>query len=200
MLTSKILSILKQYLPKFLPYLAFLLVGVGVGWKMKPTQVERVETVKVQVVEKEVVVIQEKVRVEIVKVKDSQTIERIHKEEKTVTSPDGTVVATKTEDHNIDSIIHEKENSTEVKVVEVEKQVVVVKTETKEVKITPVLAQWHIGILGGVDPSLVPFKTNGYLVGGEVERRIVGPIWGGIWGMGSTEGRGMGGIKVSLEF
>lgn len=187
----------KQWLPKLLPYAAVLVVGIGIGWGVKPAQVRVEEKLKEVTVEKQVVVTQEKVNV--VHVKDTQVVERWHREKTEVKTPDGTVTKKEVEDKNVDSVVHENTNS--VKVVEVEKQVVVVQDRVVEKKVEPVLAQWHLGVLGGVSPQFSPtIGVNSWMVGGEVEHRVVGPLFVGVWGMGSTTGQGLGGLKVGAEF
>jgi hypothetical protein len=145
--------------------------GSALGWYLKPEKVRIEEKIRVEQVEKQVVVVQEKVRVEVVKVKDSQTAERYRKE--TVHSPDGTV--RQTEERNIDTVVKEKENTVEVKVVEVEKQVVVEKQVEKLMKVDPVLPNWQVSLIGGVElPTPMP------VVGVAVDRRIAGPFWVGV--------------------
>lgn len=197
---SAVTDKLKEYAPKVLPYIAVLLIGCAIGWGLKPTQVETKETVKVVEVEKQVVVQHESVRVEVVKVKDTQVVERWHREKTEVKSPDGTVTIKDVEDRNIDSVVKEQQNNTEVKVVTVEKQVVVEKEVEKIKTVTPVLAQWHVGVLAGIKPQFLPTLGVSYAIGGEVERRIAGPVFLGVWGMGTTDGTGMGGLKAGIEF
>lgn len=197
----------KQYLLKAMPYLAMLVIGVGIGWWAKPDVVRIEEKIKTIEIEKQVVVTQEKVRVEVVKVKDVQVVERWHREKTEEKRPDGTVITKEVEDRNIDSKMVEKENNVQVKVVEVEKQVIVEREKQVERKIEPVLPQWHLGVLAGVAPRFdVPTETSA-IVGVEAERRIVGPIWLGAWGMTGIPVVGAVhltntalGIKVGLEF
>lgn len=145
--------------------------GAGLGWALKPEVVRVEEKLKTVEVEKQVVVVQEKVRVEVVRIKDSQVAERYRKE--TVHSPDGTV--RQTEERNIDTVVKEKENTVEVKVVEVEKQVVVEKQVEKLVKVEPVLPNWQVSLIGGIElPTPMP------VVGLSVDRRIAGPFWAGV--------------------
>lgn len=51
--------------------------------------------------------------------------------------------------------------------------------------------QWRIGALGGVD-----FRTRNLIYGAHIERRILGPLSLGAWGLSS----GAGGLSLSLEF
>ena len=170
----------------------FLLAGAGIGWALKPDVVKIEERVKTVEVEKQVVVVQEKVKVEVVKVKDTQVVERYRRERNQ--SADGAF--REVEERNIDSVITEKVTKTEVKVVEVEKQVVVEKEVQKLVKVDPVVKDWHVGVMGGTE-LLAPVPV----FGAEVERRIAGPFWLGIWGNANTHlSRGQVGLKVAVEF
>lgn len=185
-----------ELLQKSLPYIAVLVLGVGggaaLGWGLKPDVVRVEEKIKTVEVEKQVVVVQEQVRVEIVKVKDSQVVERWRREK--TQSPDGTI--REVEEKNIDTVVKEKENTTEVKIVEVTKEVVVEKLVDRVIKIDPVLANWHIGVTGGTQ-LLVPVPVFGV----EVERRIAGPFWLGLYGNMNTQlNSGQVGAKVAIEF
>jgi len=183
-----------------------ILIGTGLGWKLKPDVVKTETQIKVVEVEKQVVVEHESVRVEIVKVKDVQVVDRWHREYEQTKSPDGTVITKETEDRNIDSIVKEKENNTEVKIVEVIKEIVVEKEVNKIVTVTPVLAQWHMGLMAGVAPRLDNVALTPVMVGIEVERRILGPVWVGAWGMagspvtGFNVVNGTAGLKLGVEF
>lgn len=172
----------KETLKKVLPFLAVAVLclggGAALGWGLKPDVVKVEEKLKVVEVEKQVVVEKEKVVVQVVKVKDTQVVERWHREK--TTSPDGTVK--EVEDKNIDSVVKEKENSTEVKVVEVEKQVVVEKQVDRVIKIDPVLAQWRVGVSGGAQFLTAQLPAPVVVLGVDAERRIAGPIWVGLAG------------------
>lgn len=189
-----ILDLVKKFGPKAVPIVVALLVGIGAGWFAKPDVVKVEEKLKVVEVVKEVVVQHETVRVEVVRVKDTQVVERWHREKTETKTPDGTVVTKEVEDKNIDSIIKEKENSTEVKIVEVIKEVVVEKEVIKEKVVTPMLAQWHLGVLVGTAPRFDSPTDTPLLIGVEAERRILGPVWLGAWGMAGSPV--VGGFKV----
>lgn len=161
-----------------------LVVGFGLGWVLKKPIVQIEEKTKVVEVEKQVVVVQEKVRVEVVKVKDTQVVERWHREKTEEKRPDGTVLTKEVEDKNIDTLIKEKENSVQVKVVEVEKQVLVEKEKIVEKKLT--LPDWHVGALVGVGPNFEQINNTTISVGLEAERRIIGPVWVGGWFMANS--------------
>ena len=71
----------------------------------------------------------------------------------------------------------------------------------KIVEVKAAQANWHMGVMGGITPQFLPSpQVQAWAVGGEVERRIVGPFWLGLWGMGNTIGQGSGGLKVGVEF
>ena len=159
---------------------------------------------RVQVVEviHEVVVETEKIVDKKVFVKDER--QKIHREETTTSSPDGTVVVQKTEDINIDS------HTRDVEVREVEKQVVVEKEVEKivekEVLVdkTKPMTDWRISPMAGVNGPELPGLLGGdgfdvlrhLVVGAKVERRIYGPASVGVWALST----GQAGLSVSLDF
>jgi hypothetical protein len=208
-MTAKLLELLKKYWP----YALVLLVGIGVGWGVKPDVVkieEREKIVEKQVTteaQKELMTAFENLRIEMEKVRETQVTEKYHREELETRLADGTYTKKVTVDKNIDSHTKETETKVEVKVVEVEKKVETIRTEyvdkivEKEKIVTPMLAQWHVGVFGGLTPQFVPsVGVQNWVIGGEVERRIVGPVFLGLWGAGTTTGQGMGGLKVGFEF
>jgi len=94
-----------------------------------------------------------------------------------------------------------------LKVVEVEKQVVVEREKLVETKTTPVLPNWHISVLGGVAPRFDQPPLTPVMVGVEVERRAIGPFFAGGWIMGGSPVVGpftltnaAFGIKLGAEF
>lgn len=158
-----------------------LVLGVLAGWYMKPAVVKIEEKIKVVEVEKQIVVEKEKVRVEVVRVTDKQIVERWRRESTETELPDGTKTKTTTEEKNIDTVVKDVTNN--VKVVEVEKQVVVEKLVTvdREIRIEPKLENWSINVLAGVQPKLLPQLETDVILGVQAERRIAGPFWAGIW-------------------
>jgi hypothetical protein len=197
---------LKQYWPQILIFVLVLVAGIAVGWYSKPDVVKIEEKIKVVEVEKQVVVEHETVRVEVVRVTDTQVVDRWHREKTETKTPDGTIVTKEVEDRNIDTIVNQKENNVEVKVVEVTKEVVVNRDVVVEKVVTPQLAQWHAGILVGVAPRFDAPNDTAIVGGFEVERRIVGPIFAGAWLMGGSPLSGfkvtnaVAGVKVAIEF
>jgi len=196
-------NLVKQYGPKMLIVLAVFVAGAGLGWYLKPEVVRVEEKLKVVEVMKEVVVVQEQVRVEIVKVRDTQVVERWHREKTEEKRTDGSVFTREVEDRNIDTLVKEKENTVEVKVVEVTKEVVVEREKRVEIKIEPMLAQWHVGALVGAAPN---GAQTALMVGVEAERRIAGPFWLGVWGMAGSPlsqfqiTNPTVGVKLGVEF
>lgn len=182
----------KSIILKVLPFLAIAGVGVLVGWYVKPTAVKVEE--KEKVVEKQVTTEAikelmksfESLRVEMQRVRETQITEKYHREELEAWLADGSHTKKVTVDKNIDSHTKETETKVEVKVVEVEKKVETVKTVyvdkiiEKEKKVTPVLAQWHVGLLAGIKPTFIPLEAGALQLGGEVERRIAGPFFLGL--------------------
>ncbi len=178
-----------------LPVVAFCL-----GRYTTPQVEKIVERVRIEQVEKQVVVEHETVRVEVVKVKDTQVVERWHREKTETKAPDGTVVTKEVEDKNIDTVVHDKENNTEVKVVTVEKQVVVIQEKFTE-KIIDNKRNFRVNALVGISPQITPVPMiSSWAVGGEVDVRVLGPVWTGVWAMGTTTGQGLGGLKLGVEF
>jgi hypothetical protein len=194
---------IKEVAPKVLGGIGLVAVGVAIGWFVKPEPPIQ-EKIKVVEVTKEVVVTHEQVRVEVVHVKDSQVVERWHREKTEERKPDGTVTQKEVEDKNIDTIVHDKENSTQVKVVEVTKEVVV--NHDVFIERTPVLKDWHVGALVGVMPRFDSPAETPVLVGVEAERRIIGPVWAGAWVMAGSPishfavTNATFGIKAGFEF
>lgn len=205
---------IKELAPRLWPYGLVLLVGIGIGWGAKPDQVRIVEKeIKIEVEKKdtrldELLTQMSKLERDYQEMKTSQRNEKYHKEHTETRAPDGSVVIKDTIDKNVDSVVQETKHEVEVKVVEVEKQVVVVQTVTvreevvKEKLVEPVKAQWHVGVLAGIQPQFLPTPAVGpFAFGAEVERRIIGPVFLGVWGTGNTSLSNMQvGAKLGLEF
>lgn len=202
---------IKEIPHKILPFVAVLAVGivggVAIGWGVKPDVVRIEEKLKTVEVEKQVVVEHETVRVEVVRVKDTQVVERWHREKTEETKPDGTVTKKETEDKNIDSVVHDKTQETQVKIVEVEKQVIVEREKIVERITEPVLAKWHLGVLAGVAPRFDSPAATPVIIGVEAERRVVGPFFVGGFALGGSPVVGVFtltnvtvGLKLGAEF
>jgi hypothetical protein len=180
-----------------------LWAGIGIG----PEKLKVEEKVKVVEVEKQVVVVKEVLKVEIVRVKDTQIVDRWRREKTETQMPDGTLTKREVEERNIDTVVKEKETKAEVKVVEVVKEVVVEREKVVEKRTEPVLPNWHAGALVGAAPRFDQPLATPVMVGLEVERRVAGPVWLGGWAIGGSPVVGgfaltnvAVGLKVGMEF
>jgi len=171
---SALWAILRPYLTLGNASLVIVSLGLGGlgGWLIKPPRVE--EKIRVEYVEKQVVVVQEK----IVKVRVAE-----QKIATRVKEPDGTVTS-RTETTRLTD--RTKETDTAAKGSEV--------TLTRE-EAKPVRLDWRVGALVGYD---VPRREVVY--GASAERRIVGNLWGGAWGHSTAQGQATAGLKLALEF
>lgn len=180
-----------------------LWAGIGIG----PEKFKVEEKVKIVEVEKQVVVVKEVVKVEVVRVKDTQIVDRWRREKTETQMPDGTLTKREVEERNIDTVVKEKETKAEVKVVEVVKEVVVEREKVVEKRTEPVLPNWHAGALVGAAPRFDQPLATPVMVGLEVERRVAGPVWLGGWAIGGSPVVGgfaltnvAVGLKVGMEF
>lgn len=130
----------------------------------------------------------------------------IHREKISTTYPDGRIELSETEDINIDRTVKT------VDVLQVEKQVVVVEEKivekqvlvTKEIDklkiVTAQKPQWKLTPMVGVnlaDIRVAQSLTSGpFVFGGSISKRIVGPVFVGVWGLSS----GQVGIQATVEF
>jgi hypothetical protein len=149
---------------------------------------ERETKTEVQVVEK--IVTETEVR-EVIK--EIEKVVEVEKERvKIVTvKPDGTTI---TEEREADRRRHE-DRKKEVEVQIVEKIVTEIKYEEKIVdRIILDKRDWRVGT--AVDLSSALWHDRPYVVGGSVERRIVGPAFFGVW----ANSAGAAGVSASIEF
>jgi hypothetical protein len=157
--------------------------------------------VEVQIKEVEKIVEKEKIVEVVVKeyIKEAKTDIKLDvvKTKTTTTKPDGTVTVVETEHLKEDTKIDEKEVKTEIKVVEVEK--IIEKEKIVERLVSTDRPDWKVSVLGGVQVDGIEL-SKGYLqpwvVGANVERRIVGPFSVGVWGQSNLSA----GISVGFEF
>lgn len=182
--------------------LALLSVGYAFGRYVVPEKVVIQEKVKIVEVEKQVVVEKEKIVTRLVK--DESKKERIHREEKKVKRPDGTEETTKTEDIGVDTVVHDTKTEYVDRIVEKEVIKYVDREVEKKVEVTRPLPDWRFSVLAGVNGNQLPglvygssFDPMTYLsFGASIERRIVGPVHAGAWGLST----GQGGLSISLDF
>lgn len=155
-----------------------------------------------KVVEKEVVKYVDRVVEKIVHDKAAARAVRVVKVE--VTKPDGTV--TKTETTEDKTVIDEHAATDKTEMVTLDKSTVkyVDRVVEHKVEITKPMPDWRIHVLAGVSTLRIPGLVTGtpldvlqdIPMGVQVERRIVGPISAGAWGLST----GQVGLSLSLEF
>lgn len=202
MLQTWLLDKLKEHGPKILLFVLVLVAGIGIGWYVKPDVVkveEKTKIVETKVLD-EVLMEQEIAK----RVKEIESHMEVKVVTKWVVKPDGTKETTETKETKTDT----KEKETEDKSKETVKIVKEIEYKDKIVEktVTPVLAQWHVGALVGVAPRFDSPATTPIMVGVEAERRIVGPVFLGVWAMAGSPVTTFNvtnaaiGLKVGFEF
>lgn len=157
--------------------LAFL---AGRGFAPEPrVELREVERVRVQVVES--------VRIVEVKVRDESTRARRVVERTRVEHPDGTKIEHEVERAEVATTSSEASSSS------TDRQAAAQLEASREtaIKVDPARPQWRAGALVGLE--LLELRL---VVGGLVERRILGPVSVGAWGLSS----GSAGLAVTVEF
>jgi hypothetical protein len=174
-----------------------LLVGAFLaGRYTTPVKVQEKVVEKVVVQEKIVTVEVDKKNTDEDQKKDTHTVVVVVKKK------DGSTITTETKDTHADDQKHEVEIKYVDRVVNrvVEKEVTVTKT------IDRILPQWSVTAKVGttfnqLKPSLAPPYFQPLLVGVDVDRRILGPIWFGMWGLTDLKLNAISaGVAVKLEF
>ena len=168
--------------------------GVWVGTSHGPERVE--ERVVEKIVEKEVVRLVE--RVKTVVIRDTKVVKGANRTWKVVEAPDGTKTTEATEDTR-ETIDTKVTHSTDAVKTEIVEKVVTVDREV--IKLVEVPApDWRVGLQGGVDlgglDMAQSIAAQPWVLGGSVDRRIVGPVFAGVWGNTSAQG----GLGLSMEF
>jgi hypothetical protein len=140
----------------------------------------------------------------------SELKKSIHRETHTLQRPDGNVETTKVEDINVSQVVKEQEVKfvdREVKTTEIH---YVDRVETKEVVKEKIVEgrkpDWALTALVGTSAptklDLTPPYLNPLVVGGVAERRILGPVFVGVWAITQVQNPAnvSGGIAVKAEF
>lgn len=171
-----------------------ILISVGIaaasfigGWFLCEFMVEPQVVVEEKVEWKERIVTNTEIKEVVKYVKVTSTVTE---REITTTKPDGTTVVEKEKTRtNENTQVDSSRNTNSTTDTKVE-----AKVDTKTVRIQ---RDWRVGGTVGVDFSN-PFPSSfGDLVyGASVERRIIGPIYLGVWGNTGKQG----GISVGVEF
>lgn len=145
--------------------------GTYVGKRVTPARV--VTRVKVEY------------RDRIVKVTEAAEVKRVVVYRETTRKPDGTVIDRVSEHTDSDTRVTEKTSTDRQGGTSTDRQV------------TTAQPDWRIGVLvgGTLTPPALPL-TGPLAVGLQVERRIIGPVSMGIWGLSS----GQAGVSLSVTF
>lgn len=153
------------------------------------------EKIVEKIVEVEKLQLVEKIRVIIVK--DTESKKSTDRTWKTTTTPDGTVTTEATEKTKEEIKEKEKVVVTEDRIVEVEK---IVYTDRVVEKTVDSLPDWRVGLQGGLEfgrlDLMQPVVSQPWVLGVTGERRLIGSLYGGVWGNSA----GAGGITLSLGF
>lgn len=190
-MTAVAAGLLKKHWKKLL-LVGALVAAFVAGATLNPQPGKVVTVEKIVYVEKKVT--DTKV-VEVDKTKTDIKINK-HVEKTKVTAPDGTITEKEVSDTQAGKTVYVDRVVEKV----VKEQVIVEKVVEKEVRVDN-LKRFRVGLLVGVQPQILPVPNiNSYVVGGTAEIRVVGPVWAGVWGAGTTQGMGMGGIKVAVDF
>jgi hypothetical protein len=160
---------------------AVLLFGGGMyaGSRVAPTRVQTRDVERVVYRDRTVSVA--------VAAKTETRAETRHTVRTRVTRPDGTREERTETTRGVD--VERREATASAQTVERERLVY----RDREVKVERARPDWRAGALVGVDPF---HPLSGFVYGATVERRVLGPVWLGAWGLSS---RAVG-LSLSLEF
>lgn len=209
-IVSKSVEFLKSHWKIITLVTVVFLAGAGLGWKLKPAAVEVQEKIVTKTVTQVVNhdVIHEVVRTEYVKVESKEVKDNSTKTVVTTRKPDGEVTTTVTVQNNVDTKTGTKtdtetnKNTSEDKVAKTDSSV----DTTHTIITTPVMLQWHVGILLGAAPRFDAPALTPIMLGLEVEHRLAGPFFVGAWAMAGSPLTGFKvtnaslGVKLALEF
>lgn len=134
----------------------------------------------------------------VVETDKTKTDEKVNKHvEKTVVkAKDGTItVKTVTDSQAVKTVYVDK------LVDRIVKEQVFVDKVVEHTQIVDNQKRFRASLLVGVHPNILPVpQVESWAVGGEFEVRVIGPLWAGAWGMGTTGGQALLGLKASIEF
>ncbi len=182
-----VLEFLRKYW-KWVMMVALPILGFVLGATLHP-QPAKVVTQEKIVYQDKVIYKDKIVTVEVEKVKVVYHTEKVK-----ITAPDGTVTEKTVVDAKKDTDTKTDTTKTDTKKEYVDRVVEKVVTVTNE-------RRFKGGLLFGVSPDILPIpKVNSFAIGAELDVRIVGPVWVGLWGMGTTKGQGLVGLSVGVEF
>jgi hypothetical protein len=169
-----------------------LLIGAALPPWHRSAKVVVQEKVRTVEVEKQVVVVQERVKVERVEV--ATEARRVRRQETTTRAPDGTTTTVKTEEEATDK------STTAVVVAEAKKDTFAETskreaTESKSRTVTESRTQWKASALAGVDLATALRGELRPVYGGALERRVLGPFSAGAWALSN----GTAGLSMSIR-
>jgi hypothetical protein len=159
--------------------------GYALGRYVAPNKVVTHEVTRVETVTKVDTQAQERVK-ELTAQLD--TLQRHTHTEKTV-KPDGT--KTTVTDTTVDRSVDTHKDTTADAEQKQTSQTSTVREVTKTVEVSRARPDWRVGALVGFD-----INSKAFSYGATVERRILGPLSVGAWGLSN----GVGGISLTLEF
>ncbi len=176
---------------------ALLATGYVIGRYHTPPTVVTQEKVRVQEVEKQVIVTQTKVETEVKVVKVTDRDNNIHRTYLIEEKPDGTKVTHIIEDDKseINVNLNAQKGETVTNNTHTDTFKETVRTEEKTVTKTTAKPQWKAGALIGYHlpgvwgdhvPNLLPLHQD-LVVGASVERRLAGPFFVGLWGTSTKD-------------
>lgn len=187
------LSLLQAHWRKLAVCLAVAL-AYAFGRHGVPERVVVTEHVQVQTVEKQVVVVQERVRVERVEV--AQAARAIHREQTTTRQPNGAVQTRVVEDERAEA----SRGSVEIAKADTQARAESTRTEKEDAQairtVETARPAWRVHALVGVRLSDVLGGKVAPAYGAALERRVLGPLSVGAWGLSN----GSAGLSASLEF
>lgn len=116
------------------------------------------------------------------------------------TSPDGSV------EKRVDETLDEGESSSKIEVKYVDRVVYVEKEketsldQEQSISTSKTLPDWRLGLLMGASPVDIAtsreLAMDDLVLGVEAQRRLIGPVYGGLWGFNN----GTVGVSLGLEF
>lgn len=121
-----------------------------------------------------------------------------HEVKTVAVKPDGSKTIQTVTDTDTDQATHSQTAQQTVATQQVQTQTEVTHSATTSVTVTTVKPQWRVSALAGVDVLHLnqPALLGPVQLGALVERRLIGPVWVGAFGLSS----GTAGLALSLEF
>jgi hypothetical protein len=188
-----VLTLLREH---WRPLAAMLAVALAyaLGRYGVPERVVVTERVRVEQVEHQVVVTQERVRVERVEV--AQAARAVHREQTTTRQPNGAVQTRVVEDERAEA----SRGTVERSQADTQARAESTRTEKEDAQASRTVEAarpaWRVHALVGVRLSDVLGGKLAPAYGAALERRVLGPLSVGAWGLST----GTVGVSVSLEF